>query len=230
MNHRILPFFDVYGTLLRFTPAVEPEKTFTSLWKTYLGGEPGFSWGEFQTRLQAAIADSHARDNQSGIAHPEVQWSAIVTIALGRHGAVDPNMVCSFAAALMACQRTITAMPGASELLAFLRERNVPCGIASNAQFYTPQEMESAGLSLDGFPTDLRVWSWEIGFAKPSPYFFQIMAARAARYGISRPGVLMIGDREDNDMTPARAAGFQTWPVRGPESLTGLLQRWDELF
>jgi FMN phosphatase YigB (HAD superfamily) len=230
MTPHTLPFFDVYGTLLRCTPASGAEEKFACAWRQHLGREPGFTLPEWREKIRGLVEVSHARDRAAGVDYPEVSWNSLVTMALGRFGAVSPEFVRAFAAAIMACERTVTAMPGAVELLRFLHERGIPCGIASNAQAYTPGEMTAAGLPLEVFPEDLRVWSWELGFAKPSPCFFQLMATRAARRGLNRSRLLMIGDRTDNDMEPARAAGFQTWHISGPERLSELRERWDELF
>jgi putative hydrolase of the HAD superfamily len=91
----------------------------------------------------------------------------------------------------------------------------LPLGIASNAQAYTSHELAAhlgaAGLEPGIFAPDLVLWSWQLGFSKPDPYFFQTLVARLAARGLDPAEVLMVGDRADNDMAPARAAGLMTW-------------------
>jgi FMN phosphatase YigB (HAD superfamily) len=59
------------------------------------------------------------------------------------------------------------------------------------------------------------VTSDELGVEKPDPAFF---AAVLDRLGIDDPSrVLYVGDRVDNDVLPAVAAGMATcWVTRGP--------------
>ncbi|HEY5742061.1 MAG TPA: HAD hydrolase-like protein, partial [Terrimicrobiaceae bacterium] len=54
-------------------------------------------------------------------------------------------------------------------------------------------------------------WSFVHGFSKPDPYVFQILRARLQNRHIEPSETLLIGDREDNDILPARAAGWNTW-------------------
>jgi putative hydrolase of the HAD superfamily len=91
-------------------------------------------------------------------------------------------------------------------------------GIASNAQAYTGPELDAglaeASLTSAVFAPDLVLWSWQLGFSKPDPYFFQVLLARLAARGIAPGEALMVGDRADNDIAPARAAGLMTWHLQ----------------
>ena len=73
----------------------------------------------------------------------------------------------------------------------------------------------TAQLHALGLPVDDLVTSDELGVEKPDPAFF---AAVLARLGIDDPArVLYVGDRVDNDVLPAAAAGMATcWVTRGP--------------
>ena len=57
------------------------------------------------------------------------------------------------------------------------------------------------------FDPELRFWSFENGFSKPDPHVFRILTARLEARGISPSETLMVGDRFDNDIEPARAHG-----------------------
>lgn len=61
---------------------------------------------------------------------------------------------------------------------------------------------------------DLVVASAEAGVAKPDPAIFRIALARA---GCEAAEAVMIGDRLDNDIAPAKAVGMRTvWLPQGP--------------
>ena len=63
------------------------------------------------------------------------------------------------------------------------------------------------------------VSSGDAGVSKPDPAIFRLALAQA---GCSPSDAIMIGDRLDNDIRPAKALGFQTLRVlQGP----GRLQR-----
>jgi FMN phosphatase YigB (HAD superfamily) len=90
-------------------------------------------------------------------------------------------------------------------------------GIASNAQPYTLRELEGAllgrGLSLAVFTPELCFWSFEHGFSKPDPHVVRLLSARLRARGVRPDDTLMVGDRMDNDIEPARAQGWQTWKL-----------------
>jgi HAD superfamily hydrolase (TIGR01549 family) len=66
-----------------------------------------------------------------------------------------------------------------------------------------------------GFQADVIAMSEELGVHKPQPEFF---AAALRLMGDPEPGsVAYVGDRADNDVRPARAAGMRAvWIRRGP--------------
>jgi len=116
--------------------------------------------------------------------------------------------------------RTIELTAGTAALLRWLRERGLPLGIVSNAQAYTWRELELAlavhGLDLSLFERELCFLSFEHGFSKPDPHVFRILTARLEARGIRPAEILMVGDRLDNDIEPARACGWQTWQRTSP--------------
>lgn len=73
----------------------------------------------------------------------------------------------------------------------------------------------TAQLTALELPSDLVVTSEELGVAKPDGSFF---AAVRRRLGDPDPASLLyVGDRVDNDVLPAEAAGWRTcWLRRGP--------------
>ena len=61
------------------------------------------------------------------------------------------------------------------------------------------------------FEPDLCFWSYRHGFSKPDPHVFRILTARLEARGLRPAEILMVGDRLDNDIEPARAHGWLTW-------------------
>jgi len=120
-----------------------------------------------------------------------------------------------FLLAQKALLHRVSLMPGAVAALAALRAAAVPLGIASNAQPYTLDELAAAlapaGLDLSAFESGLCFWSFENGFSKPNPHVFRILGARLRTRGIEPAGILMVGDRLDNDVEPARRFGWRAW-------------------
>jgi len=86
-------------------------------------------------------------------------------------------------------------------------------GIISNAQFYTPLlfnwYLESEPEDL-GFFTDLIIFSYQEGHAKPSGMLFDIAVERLNQYNISPQSVVYVGNDMLNDIYPADRVGFQT--------------------
>jgi putative hydrolase of the HAD superfamily len=106
-------------------------------------------------------------------------------------------------------------------MLRWSKERQFLLGIASNAQAYTLRELHEAlathAMGLDLFERDLSFWSFEHGFSKPDPHVFRLLTARLRLLGIAPAETLMVGDRADNDLDPARAHGWQTFAI-GPDA------------
>ncbi|GLY89123.1 HAD family hydrolase [Actinoallomurus iriomotensis] len=99
--------------------------------------------------------------------------------------------------------------PDVRPALTALREAGLWVGIAGN-------QTRRAGPSLRalGLPADMVGTSHEWSLRKPDPRFF----ARVAREADRPPGqILYVGDRWDNDISPALAAGMRAAHIRrGP--------------
>ena len=111
--------------------------------------------------------------------------------------------------------------PDAADCLARLRERGLRVGIAGNQ----PQEFERIIRDLH-LPADFVASSagWDV--EKPAPGFFQRIS-RELR--LNPASIAYAGDRLDNDILPARAAGmFAVFVKRGPWGIVHA--RWPEAF
>jgi len=99
--------------------------------------------------------------------------------------------------------------PDAVAALESLRQAGYRVGVAGNQ----PRAAEALFRGLD-VPLDLVVSSETLGVEKPDPRFF---AAVAERLAITPAEVAYVGDRVDNDIRPAAAAGMRAiFLRRGP--------------
>lgn len=169
----------------------------------------------FHEMCRREIARDHEDSRRRGIAFPEVQWPRVVGSVLPEFLRLDAAKQSGFIIGGQELVRGLRLMPGAADVLRQWHAAGVCLGIASNAQAYTLQELDAvlcpSGLEPAIFAPDLVLWSWQLGYSKPDPYFFQTLLARLAARGLAPGEVLMVGDRADNDIAPARAAGMMTW-------------------
>lgn len=99
--------------------------------------------------------------------------------------------------------------PDALPALGALRAAGYVVAVAGNQPARAEHQLRAAGVAVDLVATSAR---W--GVAKPSPAFF---ARVVTDLGMTAHDVLYVGDRLDNDVLPARAAGMRTALVRrGP--------------
>ncbi len=220
MNVRAV-IFDVYKTLLAVAPpAPGSEAAWDELARAALGSPPPCTLAEFVAATDALIAREHAAARAAGIAFPEIYWPDVAVAALPGLAALRGTALDEFLLAQKALLHRVSLMPGAVAALAALRAAAVPLGIASNAQPYTLHELgralAPAGAGLAWFEPDLCFWSFAHGFSKPDPHVFRLLTARLRARGIAPQDTLMVGDRIDNDIAPARAQGWRTWRLGAP--------------
>jgi len=105
-------------------------------------------------------------------------------------------------------------MTNACETLATLFRHNYIMGIVSNAQFYTPLILDSLcepSLTALGISEEARVWSYKLGYAKPSTHLFaSLLEHLDRRFGIQPGEVLYVGNDMLNDIYTAAAVGCKT--------------------
>jgi FMN phosphatase YigB (HAD superfamily) len=210
--------FDVYATLLQVgPPPADAEARWNRLFEELLDARPSLSRTEFFVRTNQVIARRHAAARACGIQWPEIQWPSIVAEVLPDLAHLPARKFDEFIFLQMQIGRTLRLADHAGECLRQLHERGLVLGIASNSQDYTLRELgealKGAGLTLSIFDAHLCVWSFQHGFSKPDPHIFQIITARLEGRGIGPGETLMVGDRLDNDIQPARAHGWQTWQL-----------------
>jgi FMN phosphatase YigB (HAD superfamily) len=207
--------FDVYQTILNVDPApADAEGRWSQLLQAHQ--LPSLSLGEVATRTRAVTVREHARANQAGISFPEIFWPDVVREAFPPLQQLPPAELDRFLFEHAQLVRTVRLMPGAASLLQKLAGTDsLLLGIASNAQPYTFHELESAlaeaQLTRAIFDPAVQFWSFESGFSKPDPHVFRWLSARLRLRDIRPFETLMVGDRMDNDILPARAQGWHAW-------------------
>ena len=97
--------------------------------------------------------------------------------------------------------------PGVKDLLVRLRGQ-YSLGVIANQVPGVESRLRDFGI-LEYF--ELVIASAEVGLSKPDPRIFQLALDRA---GCRAEQTVMVGDRLDNDMIPARALGMKTVWVR----------------
>lgn len=172
-------------------------------------------------RYFAAIEASHRRSRRVGIAHPEVNipaiWEVVLEGLVHQHK-LAPEQVTRIDSAHLALEYELRSnpcwpMPEAGETLAAVHWRGLVQGLVSNAQFYTPQILETllgGPLDLWGIAPGMRFYSYHVGWAKPELVLFEMAAEALARKRIRPAEVVFVGNDMGNDIAPAAAVGFRT--------------------
>ncbi len=218
--------FDVYGTLLEIGPAPDDaEALWQGLVASSLGVSAPLSFLAFGAACEQSVARRHALVRSQGIAWPEVDWPSVVAEALPDFHRLAPAAREAFLLRQMRLLRTLRLRAGSGPVLHALSRTGAALGIVSNAQAYSRRELADAlapeALSLASFDPDLCFWSYQHGFSKPDPHVFRILTARLEARGIAPHEILMIGDRLDNDVIPARAHGWRAWHLLSPAQQSG---------
>jgi len=155
------------------------------------------------------IEAQHQALKKQGIMYPEVKideiWMDVLnldTLEAAREFALEYELIVN----------PVYPMPNLREMLDACKSANIMKGIISNAQFYTPylfQWFLNKDLPELGFDSDLTLFSYQHGCAKPSAYLFETARKRLQKKGIAPERVLYLGNDMLNDIQPA-AAGFKT--------------------
>jgi HAD superfamily hydrolase (TIGR01662 family) len=148
--------------------------------------------------LMAVLGASIARDEDHrvpfGLLRPDVD---IATAVAEREAADDGGITAA------------DLYPDAVDALRALTEAGYRVGVVGNQPARSEAVFRELGIELD-----LVASSASLGAAKPDPRFFAVIAARL---GLAPSAVAYVGDRVDNDVRPAAAAGMvAVFLRRGP--------------
>lgn len=226
--------FDIYGTIFRVgLPSADADQQWVRLFREELSMDPPMNRLAFAAACSQAVARRHEWARARGVAHPEVNWSAVVQEVLPMLRQLSAPARARFIYRQMQLGRHIELDAGAAETLRKLRDGRWLLGLVSNSQAYTQEELRiwlgGVGMGLDLFHPNLCFYSFEHGFSKPDPHVFQCLTTRLEALGVGPEETLMVGDRLDNDILPARAFGWQTWHLT-PQTADGVHGgTWEQL-
>lgn len=197
MAERKTIFWDVYGTLI-----AAPRGDLDSLLRRQ--AELRAAFAETADRFSAPatleqfLAAIQTHRQRRAVAHPEIRieevWRELLpgaSLKLAREAALDFERRAN----------PKRPQPEAAETLLELQRRGHRQGIISNAQFYTRIELDELLPAV--FDPELIFLSCDLGVAKPD-----LTAFRLARDKVTPAECVMIGDSLENDIAPARQAGF----------------------
>lgn len=116
-------------------------------------------------------------------------------------------------------------MPGMKEVLIKLNKKEIPLGIVSNAQFYTPILMNyflsgsfSTKQEVEFFNPDLSFFSYKELRGKPDVSLFQkFIPTLKNKYNINPEETIFVGNDMLNDVYTAKKAGLKTVLFAGDE-------------
>lgn len=208
--------FDIYGTLfssscgdLQSPPGRKAENMLLSILRDYEITPPAGPT-PLTTRLHDLIKREHEEAQAKGNPFPEIEirdlWGKILDLPPG------PTIE-SIALRYECGVNPVWPMPGAGDLLSTLRHEGLALGLISNAQFYSPMLFPALlGLELPelGFTSDLCIYSYQHGIAKPDPGLYEILRMRLNQQGIEPGETLYLGNDALKDIDPATRLGFHT--------------------
>ncbi|MCY1720575.1 HAD hydrolase-like protein [Prolixibacteraceae bacterium Z1-6] len=116
-------------------------------------------------------------------------------------------------------------MPGMKEILLAIKEKGIPIGIVSNAQFYTPIIMNyfltgefSSRQEIEFFDEDLSVYSFKELRAKPDTALFnKIVTTLENKYNVQTSEAIFVGNDMLKDVYTATKSGLRTVLFAGDE-------------
>lgn len=116
-------------------------------------------------------------------------------------------------------------MPGMKDVLSTIKDKSIPIGIVSNAQFYTPiimnyffTEKFDSKQQIDFFNNDLSVFSFKELRAKPDTALFnKIIPVLDQKYNIQPSETIFVGNDMLKDVYTANKSGMKTVLFAGDE-------------
>lgn len=182
-------------------------------------------------QLQEKIAVQHKELRMQGHPFPDVDifrvWKEMFAAAEQEHMlklSGDESIVDTIFVFEILSNR-VYPMPGMKEILLAIKEKGIPIGIVSNAQFYTPIIMNyfltgefSTNQEIEYFEEDLSVYSFKELRAKPDTALFnKFLPTLEQKYNISASEAIFVGNDMLKDVYTATNAGLKTVLFAGDE-------------
>ncbi len=225
--------FDIYGTLI-ISASGDLDKsniTFEGISKAIT--EAGFDWVNkpFHSDAKLLLDLFHVTVlkhqnilNKKGHPYPEVDiiavWQECTSIAIKKKllkakGNINLH---TLTVVFELLSNAVYPMPNMNSVLQKLISSSIPIGIVSNAQFYTPLIMNyfihnklTNIEHIEGFESDISVYSYKILRSKPDTFLFESLAeSLKINYGLKPNEVLFVGNDMLKDVWTASQLGFKT--------------------
>lgn len=231
--------FDIYGTLLISSSGDIDQATLNKEHLQAAMEVGGFNFKSCNPevctflleQLQAKIAEQHKELRSIGHPFPDVDifkvWQGMFKEA-EKKGLIKLNGNESWADTIFVFEilsNRVYPMPGMKEVLLSIKEKGIPMGIVSNAQFYTPIIMNyfltgelSAKQHIDLFQEDLSVYSYKELRAKPDTALFnKFLPTLEQKYNVMPHEAVFVGNDMLKDVYTATNAGLRTVLFAGDE-------------
>jgi putative hydrolase of the HAD superfamily len=168
------------------------------------------------------IHQAHTDSRQAGIPFPEVDivniWKNVIAELTENNVIINCPKDLDFKELALVFEmhnNAVYPMPHFHETLKKLNNREIPLGIISNAQFFTPILLSHfLGTDVSDVPPyfhpQLQVYSYLLGRAKPDVFLFQVMGEHLKKLNLVPYDCLYIGNDMLNDISPAAETGFRT--------------------
>lgn len=231
--------FDIYGTLLISSSGDIDQATLNNdnLQTAMTAG--GFDLSNCKSelftflleQLQEKIAEQHKTLRAEGHPFPDVDifkvWKDMFAEAENR-GLFQLKGDESWADMIFVFEvlsNRVYPMPGMKEVLLAIKDKGIPMGIVSNAQFYTPIIMNyflTGNLTLNEeiefFEQDLSVYSYKELRAKPDTALFnKFLPALEQQYNTLPQEAIFVGNDMLKDVYTANQSGLRTVLFAGDE-------------
>lgn len=174
--------------------------------------------------FQFTIKVCHDTAKQNHIPYPEIDilsiWE-IVLIHARRKKLIDYSD--DVDVMLITCvfeflSNRVYPMPYLKKTITSLQKKNIPLGIVSNAQSYTPVLMNyylnnkfKLDEAIDNFDPELIVFSYKLGRGKPDTCLFNdLIKPLKRKYNLEPHEVLFVGNDMLKDVYTSKRVGFQT--------------------
>ncbi len=229
--------FDIYGTLLISSSGDIDQAVFTEENMKEALKAGGFADEKTKTEaysfllkeLPVKIASNQKETAANGHPYPDVDifkvWNEMLAEAekkgwlkrTGDESLADTIIVFEI------LSNKVSPMPGMKEVLETLKAKNIPLGIVSNAQFYTPIIMNyfltgefSMRQEIEFFEPELTAFSFSELRAKPDVELFEkIIPALGQKYKIKPSETVFVGNDILKDVYTAKKTGMQTMLFAG---------------
>ncbi|MDA3892654.1 MAG: HAD family hydrolase [Salinivirgaceae bacterium] len=226
--------FDIYGTLIISASGDLDKSTVKIGHLTQALIEGGYTWktvaneskygNDLLGLFHSAVNNQHKQLKKHGHPFPEVDiikvWGKVLKEAVENNWLIPSDNTCikTLTVVFEILSNPVWPMPNMLEVISALNEKNVPIGIVSNAQFYTPIIMNSFMSNIlseqehiEKFDHDISVFSYKLLRSKPDTYLYKQLAEKLdKKYNLKPEQVLFVGNDMLKDVWTARLVGFKT--------------------